>query len=69
MDSAVGDEWRAVRTTFTPVFTSGKMKLMLKFIIETSKSLVNFLQKKAEAGDEFELKDVYGRYFGIFRTI
>ena len=28
------EEWRDVRSTFTPIFTSGKMKGMLKFIKE-----------------------------------
>ena len=27
-----GDEWKDVRTTFSPIFTSGKMKVMFKFI-------------------------------------
>ena len=34
--SLKGEEWKAVRSAFTPIFTSGKMKLMLSFMKEVS---------------------------------
>ena len=34
--SLKGEEWKAVRSSFTPIFTSGKMKLMLSFMKEVS---------------------------------
>ena len=35
-----GDRWKDIRTTFSPVFTSGKMKAMMRFIDKVSDSLV-----------------------------
>ena len=59
--SARGDEWRDVRSSLSPVFTSGKMKAMMKFIVEVSENLLAEVEKKSEIG-EFELKDVTGKF-------
>ena len=59
--SARGDEWRDVRSSLTPIFTSGKMKAMMKFIVEVSENLLAEMEKKSEMG-EFELKDVTGKF-------
>ena len=59
--SARGDEWRDVRSSLSPVFTSGKMKAMMKFIVEVSENLLAEIEKKSEIG-EFELKDVTGKF-------
>ena len=59
--SARGDEWRDVRSSLSPVFTSGKMKAMMKFIVEVSENLLKEMEKKSEIG-EFELKDVTGKF-------
>ena len=57
-----GEDWKEVRAAFTPIFTSGKMKSMLKFIMQVSEDLTNEFDKKAKAGEEFELKDVFGKF-------
>jgi len=62
MTSISGDEWKDVRTTFSPIFTSGKMKGMLKYILHISGGLVDELEMKAKDGEEFELKDVFGKF-------
>ena len=62
MTSLIGDEWKDIRSTFSPIFTSGKMKAMMVFIEETSRRLTEEFQKHAIAGDEFELKDVFGKF-------
>ena len=58
----MGDTWKTIRSTFTPIFTSGKMKTMLPLIREVSGQLTDELARKVEAGQEFDLKDVFGKY-------
>ena len=62
MANAVGDQWRDIRSTFTPIFTSGKMKAMLRFLLETTRGLTGEFQRKASAGEEFELKETFGKF-------
>ena len=62
LTTITGDHWKAVRSAFTPIFTSGKMKGMLKFLKHVSEYLVDELNKKAENGEEFELKEVFGKF-------
>ena len=62
LDNARGDTWKNIRSTFTPIFTSGKMKVMLHFIKETSNFLTEDLALKAKDGEEFELKESFGKY-------
>ena len=50
------------RTTFTPIFTAGKMKAMLAFVQETCKQMLKEFDKNAETNESFELKEVLGRY-------
>ena len=38
------------------------MKAMMVFIRETSRRLAEEFRKNVEAGTEFELKDVFGKY-------
>ena len=44
------------RSTFSPIFTSGKMKGMYRFMQEIGSRLTDDLQIKAEAATDFELK-------------
>ena len=62
LTSLGGEDWKEVRGAFTPIFTSGKMKNMMKFILQVSEDLTNEFEKKAEAGEEFELKSVFGKF-------
>ena len=62
MTSAEGDRRKSIRATFTPIFTSGKMKAMMVYVQETCKKLINALDELAEKNEEFELKEVLGKY-------
>ena len=59
---ARGEEWKDIRSTFSPIFTSGKMKGMMKFILKVSVSLITELGEKARGGGEFETKEVFGKF-------
>lgn len=57
-----GNRWKDVRSTFSPIFTSGKMKGMLKFIVEVGNRLNKEMGTLASKGEDFELKGVYGKF-------
>ncbi|XP_049767854.1 cytochrome P450 6j1-like [Schistocerca cancellata] len=57
-----GAGWRKLRTSLTPAFTSGKMKLMFHLLNETGQKLGSHLESAASKGTEVELKDVMARY-------
>ena len=57
MTSAQGDTWKSIRSTFTPIFTSGKMKAMMVYVQETCKRLTDALDELAEKNEEFEGDD------------
>jgi len=62
LTSLADDEWKDVRSTFSPIFTSGKMRYMYKFMHEIGSRLTLELETKAQAKTDFELKDVFGKF-------
>ena len=62
LTSLKGEEWKQVRSTFSPIFTSGKMKGMLGFVKTTADNLVKELDKYASGEEEAECKKIYGCY-------
>ena len=59
--SAKGEEWKDVRSSLSPIFTSGKMKHMLKFVVDVSERLLTEMEKQVDQ-DEFELKELTGKF-------
>jgi cytochrome P450 family 6 len=57
-----GAEWRNIRVRMTPTFTSGKMKLMFKTVLDTAHLLDKFLDKRAERSEVIEVKEVMARF-------
>ena len=51
-----------MRSVFTPIFTSGKMKAMMKFIKLVAEDLCEEMEEKAKVGEEFEVRDAFGKY-------
>ena len=43
-------EWRDTRSSFSPIFTSGRMKGMMKYIKQVGTSLTEEIGRKAKAG-------------------
>lgn len=58
----IGEEWKELRSTFSPIFTSGKMKAMTEFIAETSRRLVRSFDKDFEAGQEVDLRSRFNKF-------
>lgn len=60
--SIEGQQWRALRQTMSPTFTSGKMKYMFPTIIEVGHRFQNKLIEVARANPEIEIKDWVARF-------
>ena len=50
MGNSKGDEWRDVRSSFSPIFTSGRMKGMMKYINQVGISLTEEIGRKSKTG-------------------
>nr|AJW81129.1 cytochrome P450 CYP9Z401 [Cryptolaemus montrouzieri] len=57
-----GQNWKDVRSSITPSFTSSKMKAMFVLIHEISNTFVNHFWKKNEDFIEVDFKDYFSRY-------
>nr|AJN91175.1 cytochrome P450 monooxygenase CYP9A78 [Cnaphalocrocis medinalis] len=61
-----GDEWKAMRSTLSPAFTSSKIRLMVPFILEVGDSMIEHIKKDiAESKTDFDdvnVKDLATRY-------
>jgi len=57
-----GTKWKSLRRKLSPVFTSGKMKLMFETVAERGKDLQICLQEPANNGEIIEIKDFMARY-------
>ncbi|XP_050683807.1 cytochrome P450 9e2-like isoform X5 [Leptidea sinapis] len=63
--SLKGDEWKDMRSTLSPAFTSSKIRLMVPFMEEAGNQMIAALMKKtAETGGpiQVECKDLTSRY-------
>ena len=57
-----GDEWKDIRSTFTPIFTSGKIKGMARLINDISVKLIDSLDADARSGQEFDTRVKFGKF-------
>ncbi|XP_077296613.1 uncharacterized protein LOC143918549 [Arctopsyche grandis] len=64
-----GDEWKDMRATLSPAFTSSKLRNMISLVDETGKQIVDFISGKINEPDnkergliEVEMGDVLSRY-------
>ena len=57
-----GDEWKNVRSTFSPIFTSGKLKIMMGLVSSVTDRLVEAIDLNAKNEDMFEMKDIMGKF-------
>ncbi|CAK1596659.1 unnamed protein product [Parnassius mnemosyne] len=61
-----GEEWKAMRSTLSPAFTSSKIRLMVPLMVEVGdhmiKSLIRKIEESAENYIDIECKDMATRY-------
>ncbi|KAJ8728454.1 hypothetical protein PYW08_016839 [Mythimna loreyi] len=64
--SLQGQEWKDMRSTLSPAFTSSKMRLMVPFMVEVGDQMMSSLQKKIKESKsgyiDIECKDLTTRY-------
>jgi cytochrome P450 len=52
-----GQEWRERRVKMTPIFTSGKMKMMFETVDSISDKLVDVFEKDDDGSREFDVRE------------
>jgi cytochrome P450 len=58
-----GTQWKEVRSISTPIFSSGKMKLMSGLIIKCTEQMTKYLDKYySNDKKELEMKEFFGRF-------
>ena len=62
LTNAEGEEWKLIRSTFSPIFTSGKMKAMMVLLQESCSNLIKAMDNYAQNKEEFELRQLLGKY-------
>ncbi len=56
-----GDQWKQMRHTLSPIFTSGKLKGMNPAMNKIADEFIGFLKQYAESGKEFDAKEMMTR--------
>lgn len=56
------DAWRELRHKISPVFTSGKLKIMFDTISSVTDRLIETIRKETAASGQLEVKDITSRY-------
>ncbi|XP_013396133.1 cytochrome P450 3A24 [Lingula anatina] len=60
--SLKGDEWKQVRGTMTPTFSSGKLRQMNGHIVDCAKTTVKNLQEIAKKDGSFDAEEIWGAF-------
>ncbi|CAL7948605.1 unnamed protein product [Xylocopa violacea] len=56
------ERWRPLRTKFSPVFTSGKLKEMFHLLLKCADQFEEYLGKLVEKGEAIECHEIAGKY-------
>jgi cytochrome P450 family 9 len=58
------NEWRDMRTTLSPIFTSSKMKMMFGLLSDQAVDFTNFFEERAKNGEKLDVDvlDIFARF-------
>lgn len=56
------ERWRPLRTQFTPLFTSSKLKGMFSLILECSNQLESYMDTLIKKGEPIDVREVSARF-------
>ncbi|XP_075973963.1 cytochrome P450 9e2-like [Anticarsia gemmatalis] len=66
LSSLIGQEWKDMRSTLSPAFTSSKIRLMVPFMVEVGDQMMASLKKRIKSSDagyiDIDCKDLTSRY-------
>ncbi|KAK1117076.1 hypothetical protein K0M31_016999 [Melipona bicolor] len=63
------NRWKEVRSSFTPVFSSSKMRSMFRLMSETAVNVARYLSNLPANGNVVQMKDIFTRYANdVFAT-
>ncbi|XP_018321417.1 probable cytochrome P450 6a14 [Agrilus planipennis] len=60
--SLTGAKWKALRTKLTPLFTSGKLKMMFQTLVDCTNDFPCALDSAIKRKEPFDIKDTFARY-------
>merc|ERR1719510_2476430 len=62
LTNMTGEEWKKMRTIVSPVFTSGKLKLMVPHIDKCGENIEEHLKMAAMTGEVLEAREMFGKF-------
>ena len=62
VQTATGDKWKDIRSAFSPIFTSGKLRNMTHLLQAINKKMNVYVSKLADSTTVFECKELAGKY-------
>jgi len=62
LTNMTGEDWKKMRTIVSPVFTSGKLKLMVPHIDKCGDNMREYLKTAALTGEALEAKEMFGKF-------
>jgi len=62
LTNLTGDAWKKMRNLASPVFTSGKLKLMAPHINKCAVNMTEVLEAASKTGEVLDAKEMYGKF-------
>ena len=62
MSNLRGDRWKQVRNTFSPIFTSAKMRMMMTFMENVGRAMNDEIEKTVRDDRPVDVKALFGAY-------